>query len=76
MFRKNKKQEKIQEKTNIDVFAEKLEQLKREYNVDFQISLSFPEFNILPADIQLAMLVINKHRVGFNIKFIDTNGKN
>jgi len=64
----DKKPEKTQEKSKIhEEFAEFLE--KRDVSLD--ISIDFPEYKVLPVDLQLALAVISKHTNRFSINFVE-----
>jgi hypothetical protein len=64
-YMKNVEKLSLEQKSKI--FQEKLEEIKKELNVEVQINIDFPEFKILPADIQLALLVISKHTSNFSL---------
>lgn len=51
-------------------FAQKLKDLKDEYKVDFDISITFPQYNILPEEVRLATIILNNHkaRLAINLK--------
>lgn len=70
------KVEKTVEKSDFqkraDEFLKQLELLKNTHRIDFQIQLDFPEYKILPNDLQLALAVISKHKMTYVLGFKDT----
>lgn len=69
-------QEKVEEKTDSqkrhdDFFAD-LKALSEKYKVDFNISIDFPEYKVLPDELQLALMVMSKHKNRFILGLKDT----
>lgn len=54
---------------NLEEFSKKFQELLKEYNVIPNISLDFPDYKNLPAEVQLALLVMNKHKNQFVLGF-------
>ena len=48
-------------------FSEKLKILCEEYGIDLAVSLQFPQFNILPPEIELCNLILTKNEGQFVI---------
>ena len=46
-----------------ELFNKKLEELKKELGIKVNVSLDFPEYKILPAELQLALAVLSKYRM-------------
>ena len=59
------------------IFNKKLEELKKELGVKVNVGLDFPEYKIIPVDLQLALAVLSKYRmdVTFNAEDINDNKK-
>jgi len=57
-------------------FGEEFNNLLKKYNYKVQVSLNFPEYKILPTDLQLALVIIDKHKNEFLINFIDLGEQN
>lgn len=57
-------------------FGEEFNNLLKKYNYKLQVNLNFPEYKILPPELQLALVVIDKHKNEFLINFIDLGEKN
>jgi hypothetical protein len=53
----------------IDEFLQKFSELLKEYNVNPEVQLTFPDYKNLPTDVQLALVVINKHNNQFTLNF-------
>jgi hypothetical protein len=53
----------------IDEFLQKFSELLKEYNVTPEVQLTFPDYKNLPTDVQLALVVINKHNNQFTLNF-------
>ena len=62
---KDKKNLNLDEKNRI--FQEKIEEMKKELDCNIQVNLDFPEYKILPDDLQLSLSVISKHKIDFNL---------
>jgi len=60
----------------LEQFSQKFNELLKEFNVKPQISLDFPDYKNLPIDIQLALLVIDKHKNQFILNFMENNDAN
>ena len=45
----------------IKEFRIKEEELKKEFGVGYTIDMSFPQYNILPEELELALLIIKRH---------------
>jgi hypothetical protein len=56
-------------------FSEQFNKLLSEFGYKIQISLDFPEYKVLPEDIKLALLVLNKHKNQFLLDFIEEERK-
>ena len=59
----------IEEKTKM--FQEALELIKQELNVDIEMKIDFPEYKVYPADLQLALQVLSKHRMSLILSVKD-----
>jgi len=59
------------------IFTEKLEELKKELGVKVSVHFDFPEYKILPVELQLALAVLSKYRIDFilNAEELDDNKK-
>jgi len=71
-----KKEKKI---TNKEVFEElerDFQELLKKYDAIVEISLDFPEYKILPVDVQLAKEVLSKHTNRFLLSFKKANNDN
>lgn len=52
-------------------FTKEFEELKKKYNLDFSPLLNFPEYRIIPDDVQLALVVINKHKTNYILNLVE-----
>jgi len=48
-------------------FQKESDSLKKKYNIDIDISLTFPQYKILPVEVELAVAIINKQIVNYHI---------
>ena len=62
-------EQNTQNLSKIEEFSKKFNELLQEYNVTPEIHLDFPEYKNLPVDVQLALIVINKHKNTFVLNF-------
>lgn len=46
---------------SIKAFEEEFKALRDKYHLELSMSMTFPQFNILPPDLRLAIHVINLH---------------
>lgn len=60
MTKEKESQEHSQEQKRIEV-SKKIENVLSEYNAKIKPSVSFPMYNKLPVDLELALQIINKH---------------
>ena len=56
-------------------FSKEFNDLLLKYGYKVQISLDFPEYKVLPDDLKLALVVMNKHKNQFLLNFIETEGQ-
>lgn len=54
---------------------DKLKKFLEENNIDIYPVLNFPQYNILPDDLKLALAVIVKHNPQFNLTLKNKEGK-
>jgi hypothetical protein len=69
-------EENLQNPSKIKEFSEKFNELMKEYNVTPEIHLDFPEYKNLPIEVQLALMVMNKHKNQFVLNFKENNNEN
>ena len=50
---------KIREK--IEKYEEKIKELDKEFNLSPVVSIEFPQYKILPVEVQLALKVLENH---------------
>ena len=62
-------EENLQNPSKIEEFSKEFNELLQKYNVTPQIHLDFPDYKNLPAEVQLALLVINNHKNNFVLNF-------
>jgi len=67
--------EKLDFQKRVDDFIKELDVLKAKYKVDFKISIDFPDYKVLPDDLQLGLRVVGKHRMNYIVGFSDTEVK-
>jgi hypothetical protein len=63
------KNEKMSIEKKIELFEKELGELLEKHNLDMTIMMDFPEYRILPEEIQLAIIVLNKHRMQYKISY-------
>jgi hypothetical protein len=56
-------------------FRKDFEELLKKYNLTMKVTLEFPEYKILPTDVQLALIVISKHKNMFITNFVKKEEK-
>lgn len=61
----------LQEKCNL--IEKEYKELLKKYNLELVITIDFPEYRILPVEIQLAQAVLAKHRVTYTISYMEGN---
>lgn len=54
-------------------FTKKFNALKSEYELDLLPVLDFVEYKVLPEELQLALTVMNKHKLRYVFNLIDIN---
>jgi hypothetical protein len=64
---KENKQENNQE---FEAVSKEFQALLDKYKLGINISIEFPEYKVLPADVQLALQVMSKHTNKFVMKFV------
>lgn len=57
----------------IDEFLSKFNELLKEFGVTPQVELTFPDYKNLPIEVQLALVVINKHNNQFVLNFKESD---
>jgi len=62
-------EQNVEKNPKIDEFLQKFQELLKEFNVTPEIQLTFPDYKNLPIEIQLALVVINKHNNQFVLNF-------
>lgn len=73
MLKTVKNREKSVEK---EEFGKDLQNLKERYGVDFEPSITFPQYNILPEEVQLALVVLKNHKAKLTIALRERETKN
>lgn len=53
-------------------FAKDFQNLLEKYEIKVAIRLDFPEYKILPDEVKLALIVINKHKNQFVLDFVES----
>jgi hypothetical protein len=69
-------EQNVEKNPKIDEFLQKFSDLLKEFNVTPEIELTFPDYKNLPTEVQLALVVINKHNNQFNLNFRENNNAN
>ena len=63
-------QEKVEKVTDsADLFFEDLKKLQEQHKGNIDISIDFPDYKVLPDDLQLALMVMSKHKLRYVIGF-------
>ena len=62
-------EQNVEKNPKIDEFLQKFSDLLKEYNVTPEVQLTFPDYKNLPTEVQLALVVINKHNNQFTLNF-------
>lgn len=62
-------------KQRIAKFEEEYKALQDKYQLKPSISLEFPQFKILPEEVQLALVVVQKYDYKFMLSYEDLKGK-
>jgi hypothetical protein len=56
-------------RTKVPLYEEDLKQLDEKYGLKKIISMEFPQYNLFPDDLKLALLVVQKHQPVFMFKY-------
>ncbi len=62
-------------KERIAEFEKEYKALQAKYQIKPGISLEFPQFKILPEEVQLALLIVQKYDYKFMLSYEDLKGK-
>jgi hypothetical protein len=62
-------------KERIANFEKELNELKAKYQLETGLSLEFPNYKVLPHDLELALLIVQNHKYQFMLSYEDTKGK-
>jgi hypothetical protein len=62
-------EQNVEKNPKIDEFLQKFSDLLKEYNVNPEVQLTFPDYKNLPTEVQLALVIINKHNNQFTLNF-------
>ena len=67
---------KIVKKKETNLLAKEFQEFLNSHNVSVTVQMSFPEYKILPVDVQLALKVLSKHNSNYVLNFVekDKNG--
>ncbi len=60
-------------KERIQEYERGLAVLKKETGLDPVITLEFPQYRVLPVEIQLALEILQKHKYQFMLTYKETN---
>lgn len=52
-------------------FEKEFSNLLNKYNLDWNVVASFPVYNILPSEVKLALIVLEKHGVEYRLSYSD-----
>ena len=53
------------------LFSEELEKLKDKYQIEMNTKISFPVYNILPLEVELAIRILTNHRMKVEFTYND-----
>ena len=59
---------------NKKLLAEEFKEFLNKHNVQPDVQMNFPEYRVLPADLQLALQVLSKHASQFILNFKEKDG--
>ena len=59
----------------VEDFTKELQTLKEKYQLDFSVAIDFPDYKVLPSDLQLALAVMSRHRLSYVLGFKDLETK-
>jgi len=59
-----------------DTFLQEFEDLKKKHNVEMEVSMDFPMYKVLPDDVKLALLVLQKHNVQYQLSVKEVKDDN
>ena len=62
-------QEKKELQSRVDAFSKEYQDLLDKHNLQLKIEIDFPEYRKLPDEVQLSILVINKHKPEFTLSY-------
>lgn len=66
-------QEKVKESER-EQFQKELEALREKYHLDLVPVMDFFEYKVLPEELQLALLILGKHKVRYIFKLVEIKG--
>jgi hypothetical protein len=62
-------------KARKETFFKEFVELQKKHKFSLDIKLDFPEYKILPVDVQLALAVISKHKTSFVLDCLENDDK-
>jgi len=58
------------QKEQIQNFEKELKELKAKYGIDPVATLEFPQYRVLPEEVQLALKIIEKHKYKIMLSYM------
>ena len=72
---KSQESQENKEKDNLQIskekFTEELNALREKYGLDLLPTMDFFEYKVLPEEVQLALLILNKHKVRYVFNLVE-----
>jgi len=71
MEEKQAKSQELQENTKKEEFTKEYEALRKKYGLELSPAMDFYEYKVLPEEVQLALLILNKHKVRYVFNLVE-----
>lgn len=76
MKEKQEKAQESQETTKKENFTKEYNELREKYKLDLIPTMDFYEYKVLPEELQLALLILNKHKVRYVFNLVELKDDN
>ena len=63
------KNEKLSIEKKIELFEKEFRELLEKHNLDMTILMDFPQYRVLPEEVQLAIIVLTKNMIQYKLSY-------
>jgi hypothetical protein len=67
----NEKKEEITLEQRKEGFNKELNEIREKYKLDISPLIDFVDYKIIPEEVQLSLMIINKHRTQYIFKLVE-----